>query len=372
MLVFHVAEGIALGHQLNYPLVFGPLAGAVLSHLDLGLYLFFVLSGYLITRSFAAAYVDGRDMPGLGRYVRNRLLRIVPAYWAIFGLLFARHLLLPDRFPRGYFTSQPFEILPVLGFAQNFNPFNRAAELVWPAWTLDVEIGFYLLVPVLLFGLAAAPRPGRRVGRAGLLAAVVLGLAIGSLYFRSSAPIDDVWLRSLPAMLVAFTPGVLLAVLEPVVAPLLRARPAMRHAAFLLLLLAAGFFCLNHLAGPYLPAYIHTAHTWRTLLAAVASGCVVAAPLWWQWCGHGAWRLLDNGPLRWVGRRSYSLYLVHWGIALDLGLVRGGSPAWAPAGPYRLLAIGVTVLLACSLAAAAASYRLFERPFLDLRMRRRT
>jgi peptidoglycan/LPS O-acetylase OafA/YrhL len=51
--------------------------------LNEGVTLFFVLSGFLLWRPFARAVIDARDLPSLRRYARNRLLRILPAYWAV-------------------------------------------------------------------------------------------------------------------------------------------------------------------------------------------------------------------------------------------------------------------------------------------------
>ena len=51
-----------------------------------GVTLFFVLSGFLLWRPFASAVVSGRELPSLRRYARNRVLRILPAYWAVLAL----------------------------------------------------------------------------------------------------------------------------------------------------------------------------------------------------------------------------------------------------------------------------------------------
>src|SRR5690242_9257170 len=56
-----------------------------------GLTLFFVLSGFLLFRPFAASMVEGRPLPSIRKYARNRFLRIYPAYLVILllvGLVF--------------------------------------------------------------------------------------------------------------------------------------------------------------------------------------------------------------------------------------------------------------------------------------------
>src|SRR3954452_23678819 len=70
-------------------LVYG-WAAPILGHIDLGLAAFFVLSGYLIARPFARAYVAGTRRPPLGDYVRNRVLRVVPAFYVFTVLVLLR------------------------------------------------------------------------------------------------------------------------------------------------------------------------------------------------------------------------------------------------------------------------------------------
>ena len=59
----------------------------VASHLWLGVTLFFVLSGFLLYRPFAAWSINGAPWPGLRRYAQARILRIVPAYWVVLTVL---------------------------------------------------------------------------------------------------------------------------------------------------------------------------------------------------------------------------------------------------------------------------------------------
>jgi hypothetical protein len=60
----------------------GPF-GRLMPHLPLGVTLFFTLSGFLLYRPFAAALLRARARPNLAAYLRNRALRILPAYWVI-------------------------------------------------------------------------------------------------------------------------------------------------------------------------------------------------------------------------------------------------------------------------------------------------
>src|SRR5215211_1360916 len=59
----------------------------VLPDLSLGVTLFFALSGFLLYRPFAASVVRAQPMPRVSEYLRNRALRILPAYWVILLLV---------------------------------------------------------------------------------------------------------------------------------------------------------------------------------------------------------------------------------------------------------------------------------------------
>src|SRR3954452_21423955 len=61
--------------------------GAIASRLDLGVAVFFVISGFLLYRPFVAARYEARPAPRVSRYARRRVLRIVPAYWLALTVL---------------------------------------------------------------------------------------------------------------------------------------------------------------------------------------------------------------------------------------------------------------------------------------------
>ena len=65
-------------------------AAPILGHIDLGLAAFFALSGYLIARPFARHYVIGTRKPRLRSYARNRVLRVVPAFYLFTVLVLLR------------------------------------------------------------------------------------------------------------------------------------------------------------------------------------------------------------------------------------------------------------------------------------------
>ncbi len=136
VLVFHVA--FATGVVASNPTL-GPLARGMG---NLGVSVFFVLSGFLLYRPYVTAHFCDTQPRSLRRYVRHRVLRIFPAYWlAVVGAIVMLGLAVPATvgnifgivtltdmyFPRSYLSSTP---VPV-------------------AWTLTAELAFYLLLPIV-------------------------------------------------------------------------------------------------------------------------------------------------------------------------------------------------------------------------------
>ena len=125
------------------------LAGRYLRELNLGVSIFFVLSGFLLYRPFVAARVEGEPSPALVPYAIRRVARIVPAYWVALTII---AIWLPVS---GVFTAEG--IVTYYGFLQAYDP-DTITGGIGQAWTLTVEVSFYILLPILALGAAAGPR----------------------------------------------------------------------------------------------------------------------------------------------------------------------------------------------------------------------
>jgi peptidoglycan/LPS O-acetylase OafA/YrhL len=206
IVVYHVwfygAEG---GQKVDL----GPFTTAF-GQLRTGVTLFFVLSGFLLYRPYVAAALRETRRPSTRSYFRNRALRILPAYWVILiavAIMFEREL-----------WSAPQQLAANLFFAQNYVPSYLAGAGIVPAWSLAIEVVFYLALPLL--GAAAIRfAVGHGIGRttaAFLPVGLMVVLGIGSKVARHSmeGDLNAVWGYSFFTHADWFAAGMALAVLR--------------------------------------------------------------------------------------------------------------------------------------------------------------
>jgi peptidoglycan/LPS O-acetylase OafA/YrhL len=173
ILIFHCSQLYATDSRP----VFGQLA-SLLRPFWLGVTAFFVLSGFLLYRPFAAAIIDGRPLPSIRRYLRHRVFRILPAYWVILtvsgfvlGATFVDASPAVTGFMSGHLGLFALDALLV----QEYHPATIGTGIM-PAWSLSAEAAFYVLLPVLvvLASRAALRSAGHRYRLAVSLAPVAV------------------------------------------------------------------------------------------------------------------------------------------------------------------------------------------------------
>jgi len=310
----------------------------------MSLSVFFALSGYLIARPFVRAYVHGKPQPAIRRYARNRALRIVPAFWcavlatlAVFGLS----------------GSNPVVVPLTLGFGQTFVPSEPFVTHIAQGWTLGAEASFYALVPVVALLWGRAPS-GSCAARGARLLALCAAIAVGTGVWRSLNPHGITWIEVLPGVAAAFTPGIALATIEAAW-PARLTSPRLRPAALPVALLGVALL----LAAAAAPGQFTW---WRWIAEAAGGGLILAGALLREWSGAPAWRLLRNPLTDRLGQRSYSVYVLHFGVALWLAqrLAVSGHPT------QTLLRVA-PLTVAATLVLADLSWRWVERPFLRMK-----
>jgi peptidoglycan/LPS O-acetylase OafA/YrhL len=365
VLVFHVAylslasKGLPVAGDGEATIgqfrpIFGALAPEFVS-MRAGIYIFFALSGYLLSRPFLAAYLIGTPQPSVSRYFRNRALRIIPAFWVVTTVYLVWHGLPPGADLGG--------LAAVYGFAQNYYA-TPAVHLIGQAWTLDIEVAFYIALPVVTLLAFGADRrriidPSRRLV---LLLALLLLAYAASLVVRQRGGIQvQTGLNltyNLADFLFAFIPGIALAAIEPFAAPRLRAADTRVGRAWWRGLLGVSLALLGLFVS--LPA---SDYGMRRILITLACGALLGALLVLQWSTGRCSRALDNRAMRWLGERSYGIYLIHFGLIAHV-LSRVG-PAHGLKTTYVLTLAGVT---AATLIAADVLWRVVERPALQRRL----
>src|SRR5882724_3717971 len=182
-----------VGSLTGYALTGTPVSWA-LSRGDVGVPIFFALSGLLLYRPWAVAALTGRRSgPPLATYLRRRALRILPAYWVVVAIALL-WLHAPD-------ARHAWPWVQYLLLLQNYDAhpwwIGTGAPGLAQAWSLDVEVSFYLLLPLLAAALtwfacrggpAGEPDVPRRARRllAGLavLAASSFGFTLLDLHPR--------------------------------------------------------------------------------------------------------------------------------------------------------------------------------------------
>ena len=344
-----------------------------------GLVLFFVISGFLLYRPYVAARARGGRGPSVRRYARRRALRILPGYWVALTLLAV--------FPgiTGVFTADWWRYY---GFLQLYSERTLGGGIP-VAWTLCVEVTFYVALPVwaLAAGRLAAGRAARGPGRwvraelAGLGLVAAGGLVVQVLAARHhvSAPVGS----SLAGQCLWFAIGMALASASVAAAHdprALRVVRAIAHrpslcwlgsaAAFgglMALVPAGGLF--GAIAAARLPQPVGTTLAKVALAAACVSLLVLPAVFGEERRGLPR-RLLATRPVVWLGVVSYSFYLLHLTLAQLIALPR--DPGVFSAHGANLLGHVHTaptlVLFVVTFAAtgvlATIGYRAVELPFL--------
>jgi peptidoglycan/LPS O-acetylase OafA/YrhL len=300
---------------------------------DLGVPLFFVLSGFLLWGPWAAAARGKARVPRLGVYAARRAARVLPGYWlALAGAV----LILAGT---GHPQQMPgVQWLPVyMLFLQNYVP-AVSGSVDPPMWTLLIEVTFYLLIPAL--GWLAVRGARSQARQAMLLGAVAAaGLAYCSAFVRFGW--SDEAGRALPMFLALFAVGMGCGV----IVGLLRGRPVARTAA-----MTAGCVMVAVYAAVFRDlADVTVMRIVGDLPAAAGFALVVAG------CAAGGARWLAWRPFRWLGDISYAVYLWHFPVIYLLT-----TRDWWP--DYFTVALVVTV--AVTVPVSALSWYLVERPVL--------
>jgi len=316
----------------------------------LGVEVFFVISGFLITRLLLNEW-QRKGRIELGAFMARRARRLLPAL-----LLLLLAVALVGAFRLGPRAAQyRWDLLASLAYLENWYQIQsgnsyfaeHGLPLLRHLWSLAVEGQFYLVWPLLVAALLSVPRAGRKV-----LAVTVALLALGSFLLmlhladpgnpssvKAAATLNRAYLGT-DTRAFGLMVGALLA-MAPLAAWVTRVAGWVLDACALLALAGLGLLCwLLAADNPWL---------YRGGLVLVDLLTVVLIAAFTRPQAGVVARGLGWGPLEWAGKVSYGLYLWHWPLYKLMGHGPGGR--W-----WLLVPLTLTVLI------TAASYHLVEQP----------
>lgn len=299
-----------------------------------GVDVFFVISGYLIT-TIILSDLEGGGF-SIAEFYKRRILRILPALSVVLVAvgLASWAIMLPNEFrATGRSVIATALFVSNIHFWRNSGYFEGASDLkpLLHTWSLAVEEQFYLFFPLMLMLVARFSR--RRFGLWIWL--MVLGSFGLSVLGTRVAPSASFYL--LPTRVWELGIGALIAAggFPRIASERGRDLAAWTGAA----LLGYGLFALS--AESSFPG-------WNALWPCLGAGLIIA-----YGAGTGLGRLLSLGPVVYVGRISYSLYLWHWPVIVFYRMLHG--QALSPSG--------IATVIAVSFALAILSFHLIETPF---------
>jgi peptidoglycan/LPS O-acetylase OafA/YrhL len=325
----------------------------------LGVDLFFLLSGFLLSLPWLVNAMQGKPPPAWREFYARRFRRIAPAYYVQLALLFV--LVLPLLKGGDYWRSDLYVYLYNLAahaaLLHNTTPLTSGSmEVNGALWTLAVEVQFYVLMPVV--AVLFVRRPYAMLAAAfaiailwhhaageGLDPLVSAAMTLGSRWSWPEASVRSMLLHQLPGYLAHFALGIVLARAwlrwrERAHSPLARS-----HLDSLLAIALGLLYWVIAIDGRLVGDL-----TWA--LPALCLGML----LFWAALGDRALarHLLARGPLAFLGRVSYSAYLCHLPLLLLWNRYAGALHPWASLPLY----------LAALVAIAWLSWRFVELPFL--------
>jgi len=346
------------------------VAAVVLYHLDLpwipggflGVDVFFVLSGFLIT-TLVLEEVEQTGRLDYRRFYLRRARRLLPALWLLLLVVSAAAVLVVREEIPELRGDVPAALLYVsnwwyIASDASYFEFTGRPPLLQHLWSLAVEEQFYLLWPAVVVAAMAVGR--RRVRRVAVAVALLSTAAMATLAVLGDMPVPNDPSRvyyGTDTHAMGLLVGAALATLW---APWRRwsverswlSPAAGRRRGWVGVVDLVGLACLVGVVAAFVRVGEFDAGLYRggfLVLALLTAGLVAAL-------AHPAGllgRAMAVQPLRYLGERSYGIYLWHWPVFL---LTRPGAELGLDGWPAALLRVALTLLL------AELSYRFVELP----------
>jgi peptidoglycan/LPS O-acetylase OafA/YrhL len=344
----------------------GPDIAPYVARLNAGVTLFFLISGFLLYRPFVWTNLNRKAAPATGPYAWRRALRIIPAYWVAL-IVTALWLGNTDVFgPRG---------LVYFSFTQIYSPSTFLGG-VSAAWSIDLEVAFYVFLPLWAWLMRSLVRRRRRHG-VRVEALGIVSLILVSLLYKLIVVLpehhDSAISFAPPRYIDHFALGMGLAVASvalegrrlPGVLRVVDRWPALPW----LLAIVPFWYASTQLGIPGNHEFgTRSQQMWlHYLYALVALGLLL--PVIFGDQRHGVLRrVLAWRPLLWVGLVSYAIYLYHVPVLekLSTSSIPGDFEQATGLPPFLAW---IVLALPVVLAIAAVSRYVVEKPALSLKTR---
>ncbi|MET7671688.1 acyltransferase family protein [Micromonospora luteifusca] len=328
----------------------GSALGAWLARLDVGVAVFFVLSGFLLFRPYAHALATHQPSPSTGRYLWRRATRILPAYWVAVAVCL---LVLPRNQP-----ATVADWLRHVTLTQIYEH-GQLKHGLGQTWSLATEVTFYLLLPVLavlLLGRRWRPERVLRIAVSAVLisAGWVLLMGLGVLKLG----LHTMWLPSYAGW---FGAGMVLATAHVAMRTGTGRRwwwlDELGGAPFACWSVALAVFAVSTtpVAGPRGLSEPTAGEFGAKLLLYMVVAVMLILPIAFG-PANRAKGAFDTVLGRWLGRMSYGLFLWHPLVLEGIYLVTGRPEFSGDVLDIYLLTVAVALVF------AAVSYYAVERP----------
>lgn len=329
----------------------------LVARLDIGVAVFFVLSGFLLFRPYARTLFADAPPPSLRRYAARRVARIVPAAAAV---LVGTWILVPAArsAPSSAWLANIFQL--------------QAWRIEWDIpglaqlWSLSTEVAFYALLPLIGWAFVRLGNAAPKTIPLLVIGLFLLPMLARIAYFEGWLTDTLSWTRTLPLTLDWFAYGITLALVVEGASRLPLIHELLRRSGTASLIVAGSVFWVltTSVAGPY---DLSGAPAWQLWVKHLGYGIVAALVVMPSALGTTSplRPFLRSRVSKFLGRISYGIFLWHLPVIfwvrkmLDLPLFAGGF--W--------LTLGVTSLV--TLVLASLSWYLLESPIINA-VRRRT
>ncbi|HEY1739067.1 MAG TPA: acyltransferase [Acidimicrobiia bacterium] len=338
------------------------------TELDVGVAIFFLISGYLLYRPFLERMIRDDAEPPVGGYLLRRAARIFPAYWlALTTIILVGHfthgkvLGFPDAPIRGGVFTYPRYYL-LLHVYRNL---HEAASALNQAWTLAVEITFYVFLPIFAALMRRISRSKSVATRLWLQMGVLAAMYVASTGFRAwcfygSGRVHAVGQYWLPANLDLFALGMAVAVVAVGiqveawprrVVTWVERWPALFWAAGIVLFYVAA----NKVNVGLVPGPTPEQSMYRHAMQGVVALLLLLPVVFRGPRPSIVSRILDWRPLVYCGVVSYGIYLWHQSF-LDQAIRSQFKPPF-----HASMALLLTYAIPVSVVVASISWFVVER-----------